>query len=54
MLERECKNLQHNLLLYLDNKLVELPEIEGVCVLNIPYWGAGVQPWTMGSGKLIS
>ncbi len=19
-------------------------------VLNIPYWGAGVQPWTLGSG----
>jgi hypothetical protein len=21
-----------------------------VVVLNIPYWGAGVQPWTLGSG----
>jgi hypothetical protein len=23
---------------------------ESVVVLNIPYWGAGVQPWTLGSG----
>jgi hypothetical protein len=24
--------------------------LESVVVLNIPYWGAGVQPWTLGSG----
>ena len=23
---------------------------ESVVVLNIPYWGAGVQPWCLGSG----
>ena len=23
--------------------------IESVVILNIPYWGAGVQPWNLGS-----
>ncbi|PIO63986.1 diacylglycerol kinase catalytic domain protein, partial [Teladorsagia circumcincta] len=42
---RTCKGLRENISLYLDDKLVELPGIEGLVFLNIPYWGAGVQPW---------
>jgi len=31
-------------------KKIELPNIESVVILNIPFWGAGVEPWTLGSG----
>ena len=34
----------------MDGKKIELPEIESVVVLNIACWGAGVRPWTLGSG----
>ncbi|OUC47857.1 diacylglycerol kinase accessory domain protein [Trichinella nativa] len=50
VLERMCRNLHLHVELQLDNKLVELPELEGVVVLNIPCWGAGVKPWQMGKG----
>ncbi|CAJ0609335.1 unnamed protein product [Cylicocyclus nassatus] len=42
---RTCKGLNNNISLYLDDQLVELPEIEGIVFLNIQCWGAGVQPW---------
>lgn len=50
VLERECKNLDQILELYMDDERVELPNVESVVVLNIPCWGAGVRPWTLGSG----
>ncbi|KRX70093.1 Diacylglycerol kinase epsilon, partial [Trichinella sp. T6] len=50
VLERMCRNLHLHVELQLDDKLVELPELEGVVVLNIPCWGAGVKPWQMGKG----
>ena len=50
VLERQCQNLNKKLVLYMDNKKIELPEIESVVVLNIPCWGAGVRPWELGSG----
>ena len=34
----------------MDGKKIELPEIESVVVLNIPCWGAGVRPWSLGTG----
>ena len=34
----------------MDGVKIELPEIESVVVLNIPCWGAGVKPWSLGSG----
>lgn len=27
---------------------VDLPDLESVVILNIPSWGAGVRPWTLG------
>ena len=36
--------------LYMDGEKVELPDIESVVVLNIPCWGAGVRPWSLGQG----
>jgi len=50
VLERQCQNLNNKLELYMDGKKIELPEIESVVILNIPYWGAGVKPWELGSG----
>jgi len=50
VLERQCQNLNNKLKLYMDGTKIELPNIESVVVLNIPFWGAGVQPWSLGSG----
>jgi len=51
VLERECKDLDKILELYLDDQKVTLPDgIEAIVVLNIPSWGAGVRPWELGSG----
>ncbi|GAB6025880.1 hypothetical protein CHUAL_011855 [Chamberlinius hualienensis] len=47
--ERECKNLREKVSVWLDGTKIDLPDIEAVIVLNIPCWGAGVQPWTLGS-----
>ena len=49
VLERECKNLDQILELYLDDQKIDLPNIESVVILNIPCWGAGVRPWELGS-----
>lgn len=49
VLERECKNLDKILELHLDGVKIDLPSIESVVILNIPCWGAGVKPWTLGS-----
>ena len=43
VLERECKNLNQILELYIDDQRVKLPPIESVVILNIPCWGAGVR-----------
>jgi len=50
VLERQCQNLNKKLDLFMDGKKIELPNIESVVILNIPFWGAGVEPWTLGSG----
>ena len=49
VLERECKNLDQILELHMDGQKIELPSVESVVILNIPCWGAGVRPWTLGS-----
>ncbi|XP_067006529.1 diacylglycerol kinase epsilon isoform X2 [Anabrus simplex] len=50
--ERGCRDLEQRLDLYLDDKLVDLPSIESVVILNIPSWGAGVYLWSMGDGSV--
>ncbi|XP_020280420.1 diacylglycerol kinase epsilon isoform X2 [Pseudomyrmex gracilis] len=49
VVERECKDLDKSLEVYLDDKKVELPSIESVVILNIPSWAAGVDLWSMGA-----
>lgn len=53
VLERQCQNLNKKIELYMDGKRIELPELESVVVLNIPYWGAGVRPWDLGTGHSL-
>lgn len=43
--ERVCRGLNERIELFLDDQQIELPDIEGLIFLNIPYWGAGVTPW---------
>ena len=45
MLEHACAGLEKKIELTVDGRVISLPEIEGLVVLNIPYWGAGVRPW---------
>ena len=51
VLEHECKDLDQRLDLFMDGHHVPLPSIESLVVLNIPCWGAGVRPWTLGAGQ---
>ncbi|KAG6802050.1 diacylglycerol kinase epsilon isoform X1 [Apis mellifera caucasica] len=48
VVERECKDLNKNIELYLDDKKINLPSIESIVILNIPSWAAGVNLWNMG------
>ncbi|CAG0892538.1 unnamed protein product [Darwinula stevensoni] len=52
VLERCCKNLEKKVQLFMDNEEVTLPEVESIVLLNIPYWGAGVKPWQLGTGHM--
>ncbi|XP_014213922.1 diacylglycerol kinase epsilon [Copidosoma floridanum] len=47
VVERDYKDLNKRLEVYLDGRKVELPSIESIVVLNIPSWGAGVDLWNM-------
>ncbi|KZC08572.1 PREDICTED: diacylglycerol kinase epsilon [Dufourea novaeangliae] len=50
VVERECKDLDKHLEVYLDDVKVDLPSIEGIVILNISSWGAGVNLWNIGLG----
>jgi diacylglycerol kinase (ATP) len=43
VLEHVCKDLNNKVELIIDERRVELPALEGIVVLNIPCWGAGVR-----------
>lgn len=47
-MERECKDLDKTIEIYLDGKKIELPSIESIVILNIPSWAAGVNLWNIG------
>lgn len=40
-----CKDLRKEVRLEVDGKLVELPQVEGIIILNILSWGSGANPW---------
>lgn len=52
VLQRACSNLSSMVRIHLDGQpLQHLPAVEGVTLLNIPYWGAGVKLWTTGAAS---
>ncbi|XP_019864703.1 diacylglycerol kinase theta isoform X3 [Aethina tumida] len=40
-----CKDLHKEVRLEVDGRLVELPQVEGIIILNILSWGSGANPW---------
>ncbi|XP_076649821.1 diacylglycerol kinase theta isoform X10 [Halictus rubicundus] len=45
MKKTACKDLHTKIRLEVDGKLVELPQVEGIIILNILSWGSGANPW---------
>ncbi|KAH8371257.1 hypothetical protein KR093_006752, partial [Drosophila rubida] len=41
VMQPDCERIEQKLILHLDNKLVELPELQSLVFLNIDSWGAG-------------
>lgn len=41
----DCVGLEKMIDVYLDDRKIELPELQSVVCLNIDSWGAGVQLW---------
>ncbi|CAB0040251.1 unnamed protein product [Trichogramma brassicae] len=42
---KPCKDLHREIKLEVDGKVVELPQVEGIIILNILSWGSGANPW---------
>ncbi|XP_012235770.1 diacylglycerol kinase theta isoform X1 [Linepithema humile] len=42
---KPCKDLHREIRLEVDGKVVELPQVEGIIILNILSWGSGANPW---------
>ncbi|XP_029178189.1 diacylglycerol kinase theta isoform X5 [Nylanderia fulva] len=42
---KPCKDLHKEIRLEVDGKLVDLPQVEGIIILNILSWGSGANPW---------
>lgn len=40
-----CKDLYKEVRLEVDGKVVDLPQVEGIIILNILSWGSGANPW---------
>lgn len=45
VLEHACAYLDQKIELTVDGIIIPLPPVEGLTILNIPFWGAGVRPW---------
>ncbi|XP_015589973.1 diacylglycerol kinase theta isoform X2 [Cephus cinctus] len=43
-----CKDLQKEIRLEVDGRQVDLPQVEGIIILNILSWGSGANPWGPG------
>ena len=43
--KKSMSNLHEKAVLTVDGKIVELPQVEGFIILNIPSWGAGCDLW---------
>lgn len=45
VIAQECKNLHQRIELELDGKKINLPQLEGILVLNISSWCGGCEIW---------
>ncbi|XP_018899606.2 diacylglycerol kinase theta isoform X1 [Bemisia tabaci] len=45
MVGHKCKDLHREVRLEVDGKVIELPQLEGLIILNILSWGSGANPW---------
>ncbi|CAG5107360.1 Similar to Dgkq: Diacylglycerol kinase theta (Rattus norvegicus) [Cotesia congregata] len=45
MLDKTCRDMQRKIRLEVDNKVIDLPPLEGMIILNIQSWGSGAKPW---------
>ncbi|PAA89796.1 hypothetical protein BOX15_Mlig007917g1, partial [Macrostomum lignano] len=52
--ERACRNLHRRLTVILDGRTLNLPELEGLVVLNIASWGSGCRPWGSSASPTVS
>jgi diacylglycerol kinase (ATP) len=43
--ERNCKDLWKRIELEVDGKLIDLPPLEGIIIMNLLSWGSGANPW---------
>lgn len=43
--KKACKDLHRCIKLEVDGKLIDLPQVEGIIILNILSWGSGANPW---------
>ncbi|TGZ68837.1 hypothetical protein CRM22_004063 [Opisthorchis felineus] len=49
-----CKDLHKQIVVVADGKLLTLPPIEGLIVLNIHSWGGGANPWGLEKDDVFS
>ncbi|KAK7489220.1 hypothetical protein BaRGS_00019598 [Batillaria attramentaria] len=42
---KSCKDLHRHVKVEVDGKLIDLPPVEGIVILNILSWGSGANPW---------
>ncbi|XP_025091817.1 diacylglycerol kinase theta-like isoform X2 [Pomacea canaliculata] len=42
---KSCKDLHRHIKVEVDGKLIDLPPVEGIVILNILSWGSGANPW---------
>lgn len=45
MSRKLCKDLHKVVHLEVDGRVVDLPQVEGIIILNIMNWGSGANPW---------
>ena len=50
----EVSKLHQHIRVFVDDRVIDLPECEGIVFLNIQSWGAGADPWGSASDSVRS
>ncbi|CAH1776092.1 unnamed protein product [Owenia fusiformis] len=48
---KSCKDLQKQIRVEVDGKILDLPQLEGIIILNILSWASGANPWGTEKGE---